>query len=87
MFTREDIENCFLLSVPTSLVTIATPRELAQEIERTTRANAMVTRFLDGEIDDYELLEFMEQFVPVDLYCENLNENLESWTNERVWEG
>lgn len=83
---RDVIENCFLLTVPSSLITIATYDELLQEIEKTTRANAMVTRFLDGELDDYELLEYMEQFTPIDLYLDNLNENLESHLNDRPWE-
>lgn len=85
-YNREVIENCFLLSVPSDIVTIATPQELEDLIIQTNKANAMVSRFLNGELEDYELLEYIEQYTPIDQYCENLNDNLESWTNERIWE-
>lgn len=83
---KEHIGNCFLLTVPSELIHLATYEELLQEIEKTTQANAQVDRFLSGEIDDYELIEFMEQYVQPDTYIENVNGNLESWIGDRGWD-
>lgn len=86
MLSKEHIENCFLLTVPCELIHLASYDELLQEIEKTTQANVQVDRFLNGEIDDYELIEFMEQYVQPDTYIENVNGNLESWVGELGWE-
>lgn len=52
------------------------------EIEKINQANAKLDAFLSGEIEEDDLLSFMEQYVPIDEYIENTNANLTSWVGD-----
>lgn len=79
---REDLENCFRLTLNDSIIQICSHEEMLEQIEIINQANNQLDAFLAGELDEDDFLSFIEQYTPIDAYIENTNANLASWVGE-----
>jgi hypothetical protein len=82
MMLSDHLANCFRLGLNNSLIQVCSQEEMLAEIEKINQANAKLDAFLSGEIEEDDLLSFMEQYVPIDEYIENTNANLTSWVGD-----
>ena len=78
----EHLANCFRLSLDDSLIQVCSHEEMLTELEKINQANVQLDAFLSGEIEEDDLLSFIEQYTPIDTYIQNTNANLASWVGD-----
>lgn len=79
---REDLENCFRLTLDDSIIQVCSYEEMLEHLEIINQANNQLDAFLAGELEEDDFLSFIEQYTPIDNYIENTNANLASWVGE-----